>query len=132
MFLASWRLKARRDTERTVPCGLRRRVGRAGMGEVLGDRGARQHAVDEQAQAGGHRSSRYSMMAIDSLSQKSPCWTAGTRPVTVCSTSDGGRPCPLRMIARVVANSRPFSRSATNTLKSNGLHQKASTNSVNG
>src|ERR1700694_3435668 len=75
---------------------------------------------------GGNVSSRYSSIAEDSASQKSPCCNAGTRPVIERAGYSPSRCSPsCRDIVRS-SKGMPFSLSATNDEKTYGLSQRES------
>ncbi len=88
---------------------------------------ARASTGNSGAQSGGGKvSSRYSTIASDSVSQNSPCCSAGTRAIAVALRSAAGTP-PSRSSARAVANSSCFSVSATKQVASHVLVKYPST-----
>lgn len=84
-------------------------------------RGSRAAGNRRAWSGGGKASSRYSTIAIDSVSRKSPCCSAGIRAIAVCSRKRAGAPWPSRSRARAVVNSSCFSVSATKQTASQTL-----------
>ncbi len=74
----------------------------------------------------GKTSSRYSTIALDSVSQKSPWASAGTLPVKARSRYALARCSPAGSEISVRVKGRPFSRSATKHENTYGLIQKES------